>query len=105
MRKGKNYVVSNNPFKTMIKLDKISFISFLCVLSVLLFSCDEETVGSKSDVKSIEVDSTEASVVNIAGKLFSIPSPIQTAILIKNANIPYNRESLNDPANISNYLS
>ena len=105
MKKRKNYVVSSNPFKTMIQLNKISFIGFLCLLSILMISCDEETVSSNSDIKNVALDSTKTSFVNIAGKLFSIPSPIQTAILIKNSGIPYNREALNNPANTSNYVS
>ena len=105
MRKRNNYVVSSNPFKTMIQFNKIAFIGFLCVISVLMFSCDEETVSSNTDLKNVTLDSTKTSFVNIAGKLFSIPSPIQTAILIKNSDLPYNREALNNPANTSNYVS
>lgn len=105
MRKMNNNVVSSNPFKTMIQLNKISLIGFLCVISVFMFSCDEETVGGSADIKNVAIDSTKTSFVNIAGKLFSIPSPIQTAILIRNSGLPYNRQALNNPANISNYAS
>src|SRR5690554_868852 len=103
MRKKEKHLVSSNPFKTMIQLNKISFIGLLCAISVLLFSCDEATVSSNTDIKSVELDSTKTNLVNIAGKLFSIPSPIQTAILIKKSGAAYNREALNNPVNSSNY--
>src|SRR5690554_4452801 len=105
MTKKEKYVVSTNPFKTMIQLNKIVFISLVVALSILMFSCDEASVSSDTNIANVDLDSSKTSLVNIAGKLFSIPSPIQTAILIKNSGVDYNRESLNDPANISNYVS
>ena len=37
------------------------------------------------------------------GKLFSVPSPVQTALLIKELKIPFNESLLNPNENISNY--
>jgi len=87
----------------MIKLRNITFFIILGLMSFSLASCDELTVSKNSDLINIELDSTKTNLVNVAGKLFSIPSPIQTAILIKESDAPYSREVLNDPANVSNY--
>ncbi len=88
--------------KTMTHLRKITFFSFLGLIVILFYSCDEQTVSKNGDLKNTELDSTKTNFVSVAGKLFSIPSPIQTAILIKESDIPYNREVLIDPANVSN---
>lgn len=89
----------------MIKTNKIIFLSFLCAMVIFALSCDEETVRSNSDLKNISLDSTKTNLVNVAGKLFSIPSPVQTAVLIKKANAPYQREKLNDVAKAKSYVS
>lgn len=87
----------------MIHLRKLKFFIFFGLIVFVFFSCDEQTVGRNGDLKNIQLDSTKTNLVSVAGKLFSIPSPIQTAILIKKSNTPYNRQALNDPANVSNY--
>src|SRR5690554_5124822 len=38
------------------------------------------------------------------GKLFSVPSPVQTALLIKSLSIPFNETLLNDKDNANNYI-
>lgn len=75
------------------------------ILSAALFlaSCGEQTVQKSDDVSVVEIDSTKTSIVNVSGKLFSIPSPIQTAILIRDSKTPYNADVLNNPQNASNY--
>ncbi len=73
--------------------------------AMLWWSCGEQSVRSSEEMSDMDVDSTRTSIVNVSGKLFSIPSPIQTAILIKDSKTPYNRDVLNDPKNVSNYAS
>jgi uncharacterized protein YjgD (DUF1641 family) len=38
------------------------------------------------------------------GKLFSVPSPVQTALLIRNTNLPYDESLLNPEKNASKYV-
>ena len=83
---------------------KISLLTFI-ILITTLSSCDEQSVQNSSGITKVEVDSTKASLVNVAGKLFSIPSPIQTALLIKKSDAAYQREQLNDPKNSNIYSS
>ncbi len=76
----------------------------ICLLSIiisgvfLLTSCGnkEQTQDDTKDV--VEQDTVKAGIVNIGGQLFSIPSPIQTAMLIQKIGIPFNKALL-FPAN------
>ncbi len=78
---------------------------FLTVIAagILLSSCGEQSVRSSDDMLDVHVDSVKTSIVNVSGKLFSIPSPIQTAILIRDSKSPYDKSVLNKPQNASNY--
>lgn len=49
------------------------------------------------------VDSNKTQLLNINGEIFSIPSPIQTAMLLKKASTNYNTGILNSPDNASKY--
>ena len=88
----------------MIYSEKFKLFGIICASVVFFSACDEQTVSS-GEMASVEIDSTKTEFVNVAGKLFSIPSPIQTAMLIKESEAGYNREVLNDPAKISKYIS
>ncbi len=58
----------------------------------------------KDDIEDpITKDSNENQLLEIDGKVFSIPSPIQTAMLIKNAGANYNKDILNEPSKATNY--
>src|SRR6218665_630702 len=49
------------------------------------------------------VDSTQTTILNVNGEIFSIPSPIQTAFLIKNSGAAYNKDILNPASKSSQY--
>lgn len=84
---------------------KITFLT-LSVISAVLFtaaSCGGSVEGEKEKIDK-EIIDTEASLnTNFDGKVFSIPSPVQTAMLIKGANVPFNQFLLNPIENASNY--
>ena len=56
-------------------------------------------------VQSNEDDGSKGNIMNFDGQLFSIPSPIQTASLIKNSGIDLNGDLVNNPSNIDNYTT
>jgi hypothetical protein len=68
----------------------------LSVASVLAVSCNNETKKVTDDKPP--VDSTQSTILNVNGEIFSIPSPIQTSYLLKGSGAPYSKEILN-PAN------
>lgn len=71
----------------------------------MLASCGERSVEQTTDERPLKVDSTRAGIVNVSGKLFSIPSPIQTALMIKETNAEYAGELLSDPTNANTHSS
>ncbi len=85
--------------------------TFICNTSIILMvaltlaSCNEQSVTSQSEINQVEIDSAKTSIVNISGKLFSVPSPIQTAILIKNTGSAYENTQLHDVKKAGDYAS
>jgi len=81
-------------------------------VSLLLFSCGDGNI----DVESENTNPDEISVINdsiidnmdnyttkIGGKMFSIPSPIQMSLLLKEEVSTFNEEMISNPDNVSNY--
>lgn len=70
-------------------------------------------VGCVSDVKKAEdgesktakVDSSATKLMTIGGSMFSIPSPIQTAMLIEKSGADYNKQFLNDAKKVTTYAT
>jgi hypothetical protein len=50
-------------------------------------------------------DSAAPPIVNINGQIFSIPSPVQTAILINQSGAPFTKDLLNEPNKAGKYES
>jgi len=76
------------------------FSLFVLLTMFVLSSCS----NTKNDDEEVEkLDSNKSNMVNINGTLFSIPSPIQTAILLKQVGATYNKGLLNSPGKISSY--
>jgi len=85
-----------------------SFVS----LALLSTSCgDSETKNDSHDeIEKIDTllnDTTGNGdkVFMIGGQIFSIPSPVQTAFLIKDVGISFNSDYVNPSENVSNYSS
>lgn len=85
------------------KLKKVGSWLILGLLpAVMLFSCNGNN-KSELEQEAEKIDSNKSNIVSIGGTNFSIPSPIQTAILLKQSGAPYNKSMLNAPANVSKY--
>lgn len=80
-------------------------LSIVFFSSILLFviSCGEKSLEKSQKEKTIVLDSVKSNIVSVSGELFSIPSPIQTAILIKDSRGIYQPELLNNPSHYSTY--
>ena len=77
-------------------------ISILFCLSVILISCGG---GENSDdaVNKVPIDSTGSNQLVIGNVVFCIPSPVQTAILVKKVGASYDKELMNLPSNHNSY--
>ncbi|MEY3237067.1 MAG: hypothetical protein RI883_1168 [Bacteroidota bacterium] len=84
---------------------KITF-SVLSILSLSLLivtSCGDSKTDEQEQIDKEILDPNKSLNTNFDGKIFSIPSPVQTAMLIKQANLPFSQELLNPIANSSKY--
>lgn len=78
-------------------------IGLVGVLALSMYSCNGTETKEKESIDKEIFDPNKSLNTNFDGKIFSIPSPVQTALLIKQANLPFNKELLNPVENASNY--
>lgn len=83
-------------------LNQIIAISGIAIISM---SCGggEDTKPETEVVVDEDKNSNATQLIEIDGKIFNIPSPIQTAYLIKNAGTNYNKDMLNTPSKVTTY--
>jgi len=79
--------------------------SWLCIgllPALILVSC---TGNNKSELEqeAEKIDSNKSNIDSVGGTMLSIPSPIQTSMLLKKSGAPYSKAILNVPANVSKY--
>lgn len=86
-------------------MKRFRVVSNFLLSGILLFtiSCGEKSIEKSAKEKELALDSAKSDIVNVSGELFSIPSPIQTAMLIKESKADYRPELLNDAGNYSDY--
>ncbi|WP_306644155.1 hypothetical protein [Sanyastnella coralliicola] len=78
---------------------------------LLLTACaDEKTQDSEQEQQEVSVDEANdnavtSSLLKLDSEIFSLPSPVQTAMLLKKNEIPYSEELLNSTANTEKYLN
>jgi len=75
---------------------------FLSVISLVIASCTGGE-GTEEASEDLTIDSAAATVLQIGNVVFCIPSPIQTAILIKDVGANYDKEMLNATQNTNSY--
>jgi len=80
-------------------------IIFSIALLGVLTACGGNEAVKKPEIDEEILDPNSSLNTNFDGKIFSIPSPIQTSMLIKESNIAYSENLLNPTANVSNYTT
>jgi len=83
-------------------VNKIKILIILFIIGQLNFSCNNSNESNTNE----KIDSTilkNPSIVKINNRLFSIPSPFQVALLVKDNKVPFNKELLNPVQNQNNY--
>jgi hypothetical protein len=68
----------------------------LALASVFVYSCGgskQEDTSTTDDLP--DTDTVKAMALNVGGELFSVPSPIQTALLIQKSGVTYDKNILN----------
>jgi hypothetical protein len=74
----------------------------LLMLSGLLFSCGTDADGERDELLE-DKDTVKTSLLNVAGELFSVPSPVQTALLIQKSGITYDKAILSDSHKVNTF--
>lgn len=91
----------------MIQPIRKSALFFVPVCLLMLASCGNGN-GKTNNPEDIQEDTTKvvsSGVLNIGGELFSIPSPLQTAMLIQKTGSSYDKSILNTKENMNQYAT
>ena len=92
----------------MIKI-KSKLTLIISSLSLLfMISCNSAQKQAEEEIyeaMEIEFDSASTKLVKFNNTLFSLPSPYQLAIMVKDNGITYNSEILNPTSNLANYIN
>lgn len=81
------------------------------LLTALLAGCAEpEPKGQEEEAQEISVEEANDNAVTskllkLDSEIFSLPSPIQTAMILRQNEIEYNEKLLNDPENAERYIN
>ena len=67
----------------------------LGLASLLIYSCGDPKATEGESEELPDTDTVKAVALNVGGELFSIPSPIQTALLIQKSGVTYDKNILN----------
>lgn len=95
-------IVSKHFF--MKRIFSVNFLAVSLISTTFIWGgCNGDAGSSKDEKKGSLLDSARATLFQVGDELFSIPSPIQTAILIKNTGANFDKEMLNDPAKAASY--
>lgn len=82
----------------------VKMIIFSLVSAFLIFSgCGGDSDKTDDENGGAKVDSARATLFQVGDELFSIPSPIQTAVLIKATGANFDKEMLNDASRAATY--
>jgi len=73
------------------------------ILAATMVSCGSEEEPKKAVEKDILDENSSFNTV-FDGKIFSIPSPVQTAYLIKQLDLPFDETLLNKNSNVNKYV-
>jgi hypothetical protein len=76
----------------------------LSITAAVLSGCGPEEKAEGEDTETVDTAQT-TTILNVDGEIFSIPSPIQTAFLLKNSGATYTKDILNAPGKSSQYSS
>lgn len=77
---------------------------FIALSALVLTACGDGNEGAGNEIDDEVFDPNSSINTVFDGKIFSIPSPIQTAYFIKEMNLPFNEKLLNDDQKTGKYV-
>jgi len=76
---------------------------FVISLSVIITSCGGNNEEEKVDKQINKMIDSNNVALGVSGKMFIIPSPIQTAMLIQKSGAQYDKSMLNETGKVNSY--
>lgn len=96
-------MIKTNPLNKVLRLGSAAVIASLFMVGCV---SDVKKEGETEDkTAEVAIDSSATKLMTIGGSMFSIPSPIQTAILIEKSGADYNKGYLNDSKLVTTYAT
>ncbi len=77
----------------------------LGLVSLLIYSCGDPKPTEETNDNLPDTDTVKAMALNVGGELFSVPSPIQTALLVQKSGVAYDKAILNPGNKNGQYIS
>lgn len=96
-------MISSYAFQKTIR-PKVFIMTFFAV-SILISCAEEPKRSSNEDDKKAKKEKKASNLFEIEGKVFSIPSPIQTAFLLKEVGTTYQSSLLNSTDKATSYIT
>lgn len=91
---------------TIFKSKFLFFLLAAFALHACVESSEEQTEATEEAPTAQEANGSDgSSIVSVGTEIFSIPSPVQTALLIESAGAEYDASLPNAPENLENYVS
>lgn len=83
---------------------------FIVLTAFCWVGCVESTNQTDQDQSGEEIsvngeNAATGSIIKLEGEIFSVPSPVQTAILVRKSSLPYDEELLNPNNNEQKYVN
>jgi DNA-directed RNA polymerase subunit F len=77
----------------------------LLLMSLIAFAVQTgcKSGGEKKEADEDDFEIRDNNIIVVQGELFSIPSPLQTSVLLKESGAKYSKELLNPSSNLSSY--
>lgn len=88
-----------NTFKGMLP----KYFVALTLAAGFFVSCNDDTKGDEGKEDLVETNDTVAGVINVGGELFSVPSPVQTAILVQKSGVGYDKAVLSEANKVNTF--
>jgi hypothetical protein len=82
-------------FKKYMFKSKLLALGFASLLIATSCGDDKPKEDDTNNDSVVDTDTAKAAVLNVGGELFSVPSPIQTAMLIQKSGVAYDKGILN----------
>lgn len=82
---------------------KLALVSFVLISSTAIITSCNGDKNKADETEEEPVDAAKDNLVSVNGELFSIPSPLQTSILLKSSGANYSKDLLNLTSHLPSY--